>query len=218
MRFKSGLGLGSFFTLFLFLSLGLSSPDTTERGLLSIYLDDEKVGYEEYVWTSTDSGYTLDVRGRIDSPVPMVLERLFLRLDRDFIPLEFEFRGIISGIEQRVRSTIYEGAVENLIYLDGREEKTILQIRRDSFLLPAPIFSPYMILTKKFGCTLTEAAELSAYVIPQVESPFVLEPTAESPCRLNMRFGGTVVNLETDESGLLKALEIPAQKLKVIHN
>lgn len=84
------------------------------------------------------------------------------------------------------------------------------------FLLPNPIFSPYLVLTKKYRCDLEERIELSAYIIPQLEVPFSLVSQEGVPCLLMLELGGIKIELQTDGQGDLKAILIPAQKLEVL--
>jgi hypothetical protein len=206
------------FFLILILPGRITSESASEQGLLSIYFGDEKVGYEEYIWTSDAEGYTLQVRGRIDKPVPLILDKLLIRLNKNFIPLEYYFKGTISGFEQEISSSINDGFVDNRIYIAGQEQKMSVRIKRDAFLLPNSIFSPYMVLSKKYVCSLEEKIDLSAYIIPQLEELFSLEPAENSACSLIIQFNTTSIELETDRTGSLKALFIPSQKIKVIHN
>jgi len=196
----------------------MAGESASEQGLLSIYFRDEKVGYEEYIWTSYAEGYTLQVRGRIDKPVPLILDKLIIRLNKNFIPIEYYFKGTISGFEQEISSSIEDGFVDNRIYIAGQEQKASVRIKRDAFLLPNSIFSPYMVLSKKYVCSLEEKIDLSAYIIPQLEELFSLEPAEDSACSLIIQFNTTFIELETDRTGSLKALFIPSQKIKVIHN
>ena len=196
----------------------MAGESASEQGLLSIYFRDEKVGYEEYIWTSYAEGYTLQVRGRIDKPVPLILDKLIIRLNKNFIPIEYYFKGTISGFEQEISSSIDDGFVDNRIYIAGQEQKASVRIKRDAFLLPNSIFSPYMVLSKKYVCSLEEKIDLSAYIIPQLEELFSLEPAEDSACSLIIQFNTTFIELETDRTGSLKALFIPSQKIKVIHN
>jgi hypothetical protein len=59
---------------------------------------------------------------------------------------------------------------------------------------------------------------LSAYFIPQLETPFTLEPSEEDPCLLLLQINGIQMELETNEYGQLKILQIPAQNLKVTND
>ena len=201
--------------LFRFVFSGLSQEET-ERGTFSIYFMEEKVGYEEYTWQSDEMGYTLSLSGRMTKPVAMEIELLTIRLDNNFIPISFYYKGTLSGMSQEISSSIEEGQVENTIIVLGHEQKNTIKIKRDAFLLPNPVFAPYMILTKKFRCTLQESVALSAYLIPQVEIEFTLEPKEEEPCILIMHSSGMEIELETDEEGMLKSLYIPSQRLRVV--
>jgi len=188
-----------------------------ERGTYSIYFMDEQVGYEEFLWREVDQAYELEVTGRIIRPISMRIDHLVIRLSKDFIPLGFEFEGILSGSEQFITSYISDGRVRNTIRASGQEQESTTQIKRDAFLLPNPVFSPYMVLTKKFKCSLGEEKEnLSAYNIPQAEIPFSLSPREGEPCVLLMQMGATIIELETDEQGILRVLRIPSQHIKVI--
>lgn len=200
--------------LFFFIFSGHSQGK--EHGTFSIYFMEEKVGYEEYTWESDERGYLLSVIGRMMKPTAIEIESLIIRMDKDFIPLHFYFKGSVNGMVQEVLSTIAEGRVENKIRVAGQERASTVKIKRDALLLPNPIFSPYIVLTKKFRCTLEEKVELSAYIIPQLEVSFTLEPKEDDPCSLIMELGGMVIELETDEKGELKAVSVPSQKLKVI--
>lgn len=202
-------------SLFFFL-YSVQQHENPERGLYSIYFMGEKVGYEEYTWQPNGGGFLLSVKGRLTKPSVLVIDDLSIRVDKSFIPVQFDLKGSVSGMLQEISSTITEGQVESTMHIGDQEQKSTAEIRRDAFLLPNPIFSPYMVLTKKYRCSLQEAIELSAYIIPQLEMPFTLEPKEEKPCSLVMRFDGIQIELETDERGTLKALHIPSQKLKVI--
>ena len=189
-----------------------------EKGTYDIYFMDEKVGYEEYVWQADETGYTLKVRGRMTKPVPLDLDELTIRINRSFIPESFYFKGSVSGMDQEISSKIQEGMVENKVQVAGQESAIVEKVRRDAFLLPNPIFSPYMILTRKFRCGAGEETELSAYIIPQMETLFTLQNDEENPCLLVMEISGTKIELFTDEAGNLNSLSIPSQRLRVVLN
>ncbi len=207
-------------TVILFLSifsilLPAQAVRTVERGELSVYFLGEKVGYEEYVWEEHELGYRLSVKGRMTKPVVIEVESLQIELDRSFIPLRYSFKGSLGGIRQEVSSVISEGDVVNTILVNRQEQSLRRKIRRDAFLLPNPLFSPYLIITKKYGCRMEEKKNLSAYIIPQLETPFTLEPSVEDPCLLLMQINGIQMELETDDRGRLTILQIPSQNLKV---
>ncbi|MBD3414736.1 MAG: hypothetical protein GF421_09940, partial [Candidatus Aminicenantes bacterium] len=121
-----------------------------EKGTYSIYFMDEQVGYEEFVWRTVERGYELEVMGQITKPVSVQIERLLVQLDKDFIPLGYQFKGVLSGTRQSISSTISDGTVHNIIHVEGQKQERTFQIKRDSFLLSNPIFSLYMVITKKF--------------------------------------------------------------------
>ncbi len=205
------------FSLFFFV-YSASFKEKIESGTISIFFMDEKVGYEEYTWQSDELGYILTVKGRMTKPVAMEIEHLTIRLDESFIPAKFVFKGSVNGVTQEVSSSIIEGHVENRILVAGQEQKSSVNVKRNAFLLPNPIFSPYMVLTKKFRCTLQEKVDLSAYIIPQLETPFTLEPKEDDSCFLIMQINGIQINIETDGNGNLKSLHIPFQNLRVIQD
>lgn len=62
---------------------------------------------------------------------------------------------------------------------------------------------------------MEEKKYLSAYIIPQLEIPFTLEPSEEDPCLLLMQINGIQIELETNEYGQLKILQIPSSNLRV---
>lgn len=194
---------------------GLSSA---ERGRLSVYFREEMVGFEDYSWSEDEFGYSLDVTGRMTKPLDLEVERLTLHLNRSFIPYSYIFKGTIGGLSQEVTSSLSEGKADNILIVSGRESRVEAQVRRDAFLLPNPLFSPYIVLAKKFRCALAEKIECSAYIIPQMEIPLTVEPVEGSPCRLALAMAGVRVELETDGDGKLLSLLIPAQSLKVLRN
>jgi len=210
------------FVLFLFLALlclfpfSTSARDSMEKGAFSIYFMSEKVGYEEYIWEEDENGYHLSVKGRLTKPADMEIKELDIRLDKDFTARSFRFKGAVNGVQQEVSSIISEGHVENTIIVAGQKSQSTVEIRRDAFLLPNPVFSPYLALTKKYKCTLEEKIELSAYIIPQFESPFTLSPVEGVPCSLIIQLSGTRIELQTDDEGNLIALSVPAQRLEVL--
>lgn len=209
-----------FLVFFHFLSFICSTTENSseEKGTYDIFFMDQKVGYEEFIWRSEESGHTLTVRGKMTDPVPVELDQLIIRLSPSFIPQAFLMKATISGISQEISSTIKEGTVENTIMVAGRESYNIVQIKRDAFLLPNPFFSPYMVITKKFRCGSPQTAEMSAYIIPQMEAPFSLVEDEEVPCLLKMEISGKVIELRTDALGKLLSLNIPSQSIKIVLN
>jgi len=193
-----------------------ASLEETEKGTLSIYFMQEQVGYEEYAWEEDEFGYSLTVRGRMTKPIAIEIDELVINLDKSFISRQFLFKGKVSGVEQEVRSIISEGRVVNIKKVAGQEQSEAVSIRRDAFLLPNPVFSPYMVLTKKYRCDLQEKIEISAYIIPQMEVPATLEPKKDDPCRLVMRLAANEIELETNEEGTLNTIDIPSQSLRVL--
>lgn len=204
------------FSILSFFLFSLSASKMTEKGEFSIYFMDEKVGYEEYTWEEDENGYHLSVKGRMTKPADLEIKELDIRLDKNFIARSFRFKGSVNGVQQEVSSTISEGDVENTIKVAGQESQSTVKIRRDAFLLPNPVFSPYVVLTKKFMCTLEEEIELSAYIIPQLENPFTLNSVEGVPCTLIMQLSGITIELQTDDEGNLIALSVPAQRLEVL--
>ncbi len=204
-----------FLLLLFFFVFAAQYEEEVEKGVLSIYFQDERVGYEEYTWQSDEMGYILSVRGRMTKPVDMEIHSLILRLDKSFIPHQFNFKFSAGGIAQEISSLIVDGQVENTIHVSGQEQKSVVKIKRDAFILPNPVFSCFMVLTKKFRCHLLEPVELSAYIIPLFEVPLSLEFNEESPCLMTLEIGGITMEMEADEEGSLQFLHSPAQKLKV---
>ncbi len=190
--------------------------DLSETGTLSIYFMQEQVGYEEYTWEEDDMGFTLTVRGRMTKPIAISIERLVIRWNRSFIPESYQFEGSISGVRQDIRSFFSEGKAVNIKLVAGQEQSETVDIKRDAFLLPNPVFSPYIVLTKKYRCGLQEAIPISAYIIPQMEVSASVEPGQENPCRLVLQLGPTRIAIATDEEGILRQLEIPSQNLRVM--
>ena len=191
------------------------SAAAEDKGRIIISFMDGQVGYEDYEWTEEARGYSLRVKGKMEKPLALEIEALTIRLDKSFLPTSFYFKGSVSGVAQEVTSSINEGKVESLVLVAGQQNTSSSQIRRDAFLLPNPIFSPYLIIAKKFRCELQGKAELSAYIIPQIEVPLILEPKGGNPCSLDLKISETTVNLETDKDGHFISLRIPAQSLKV---
>jgi hypothetical protein len=195
---------------------GVSGGLDTESGTLSIYFMDEKVGYEEYAWSEEPGGFLLKVTGRMTKPLRLEVESLTIRLSRDYIPTEFSFKGSLNGMDQDVTSVIREGRVRNTIKTGGQETVTETQVRRDALILPNPIFSPYLVLAKKYRCGLKDKAEVSVYIVPQVEVAGSLESDPANPCRLMLKLAGVEISLETDAEGHFLSLSMPAQSLKVV--
>jgi hypothetical protein len=205
----------------LLLGLSISVPvfggqQKSEEGVFDVFFMGEKVGYEEYIWESKEQEYLLTVRGRMTKPIPMEIEKLTIRLDKSFIASQYYFKGSVSGVEQEVLSVINEGSVENIILVAGHEQKSEIKIRRDALLLPNAVYSPYMVLTKRFHCTLQEKKELSVYFIPQMETPVTVEPTEFNPCHFILEMTDSEIHLGTDEDGNLNSLEIPLKNLRVV--
>ena len=218
MTFKKKLSIFIPVLIICLFFLSVYSKGKNAEGTLSVYFMEGKVGFEEYAWHSNDAGFLLHASGRMTKPIPLEINELRLSLNKNFIPLEFYFKGSVSGVAQEIISTISDGYVQNIISVSGQKRESEAKIRRDAFILPNAIFSPYVVLVQKFRCQLVEKMELSAYVIPQLEMPFTLEPRETDPCALIMNMGGIRIEIETDSEGSLKSIIIPSQKLKVIHN
>jgi hypothetical protein len=192
------------------------AEEESEKGVFDVFFMGEKVGYEEYIWESNEREYLLTVRGRMTKPIPMVIEKLTIRLDKSFIASQYYFKGSVSGVEQEVLSVIDEGRVENVILVAGQEQKNEAKVRRDVLLLPNAVYSPYVVLTKRFPCTLQEKTELSGYIIPQVETNVTVEPSEFNPCHFILLMTGAEIHVGTDEDGHLNSLEIPLKNLRVV--
>jgi hypothetical protein len=196
----------------------LGSSLEKEEGVLYIYFREEKVGYEEYAWRSDEMGYVLEASGQMTKPVPLEIDQLVLRLDKSFIPWRFYFKGSVGGVSQEITSFISEGEVRNIIRVAGQESEAEVRVKRDVFLLPNAIFSPYVVLAKKFQCRLDEKVVLSAYIIPQLEVSFTCEAKEDCPCVLVMHMSGIEIEIETDEQGSLRSLVIPSKRLRIVQS
>lgn len=208
----------AFIILFFLFVLGQPLGER-ESSRLSIYFQGEQVGFEDFSWRQEGETYILEGEGRLTKPVPMTIERLRIVVDLAYIPQRFEFKGIVSGVEQEVESVLNEGEVTNRIKAAGQEQTLTQTIKRDSFLLPNPIFAPYLILAKKFRCQLPaqeDPQEISIYVIPQVEIQGTIQPDEADPCTLNIHVGSTEIRLTTNSHGELVSLSIPSQRLEVV--
>jgi hypothetical protein len=190
--------------------------EVSEKGVFDVFFMGEKVGYEEYIWEFKDREYLLTVRGRMTKPIPMQIEKLTIRLDKSFIASQYYFKGSVSGVEQEVLSVIDEGRVENIILVAAQEQKNEAKIRRDALLLPNAVYSPYIVLTKRFPCTLQEKTDLPVYIIPQVETTGTIEPSEFNPCHFILIMSDAEIHVGTDENGNLNSLEIPLKNLRVV--
>lgn len=216
--FKKILLIGLILILtFLFFFMAYAE-ERKEEGVLYVYFREEKVGFEEYTWRSDERGYVLEASGQMTKPVPLEITQLVLHLDRSFIPWKFYFKGSVRGINREITSSLSEGDVKNIIRVSGQVREAEAKIKRDAFLLPNAMYSPYVVLTKKFRCSLEEKAELSAYIIPQLEVSLTLESKEDSPCVLVLHMSGMEIEVETDEEGSLKSLAIPSKRLKVVQS
>lgn len=214
-RFFLAVSLFScFFLLLTLLSKGIGR--VIEEGSLSISIKGEKVGYESYTWETTQRGYLLRVEGRLTKPVSVEIERLLIEMDKNFIPLRYEFWGTMGGVRQEIASVISDGFVENTVRVSGQEQMSRIQITRDALLLPNPVLSPYVIVGKRFGCGFEGRRTLSAYIIPQIETPLTINASDQNPCLLFLQLGETFVELEIDEGGRLKKVHIPSQNLLAV--
>jgi len=74
------------------------NPGQGEKGNLSVYFMEEKVGFEDYSWEPDDQGYTLQVTGRMTRPIPLEIESLAIRLSKHFIPREFALKRTVNGM------------------------------------------------------------------------------------------------------------------------
>ncbi len=186
-----------------------------DSGTLSVFFVGEKVGYEEYTWTEDASGYLLKASGRLTKPILLEMRSLTLRLNRDFIPIEYSFEGSLNGMDQKVTSVIKDGHVANTILVGGQTIAGDIDVRRDALVLPNPIFAPYIVLAKKYGCGLQGKADVSVYMIPQVEIAGTLEASPEDACALTLNLSGVEIVLRTDAERRIISLDIPSQNLKV---
>jgi hypothetical protein len=210
------LALGFSGLLFLRPAAGLQTATLgPDSGTLAIYFMDEQVGYEDYSWTAVPEGYRLEVSGRMTKPLRLEVESMTLLLSPAFIPLRYSFRGSLNGMAQEVTSVFQEGRVRNTVRVAGQENVTEVPVRRDALILPNPLFSPYLVLAKKYDCRLEGKTEVTVYIIPQVEIGGTLEGSAEAPCALTLTLAGVQVMLEMDPDHHLAGLSIPAQRLRV---
>ena len=193
----------------------LGGHGEAEEGVFDVFFMGEKVGYEEYIWEVTEGGYLLTVRARMTKPIPMEIEKLTIRMDKSFVASQYYFKGSVSGVDQEVLSVINEGSVENIILVAGQEQKSEVKIRRDAFLLPNAVYSPFMVLTKRFPCTLQDETELAVYIIPQMETPVTVALSEFNPCHFILEMTGSEIHLGTDGEGHLNSLEIPLKNLRV---
>ncbi|HDJ23495.1 MAG TPA: hypothetical protein ENF17_06375 [Candidatus Aminicenantes bacterium] len=208
----------AFVALFFIVVLGQPRGERENSGLL-IYFQGEQVGFEDFSWRQEGETYVLEGEGRLTKPIPMSIERLRIVVDLAYIPQRFEFKGTISGVEQEVESVLNEGEVTNRIKAAGQEQTLTHTIKRDSFLLPNPIFAPYVILAKKYRCQLPnqeKPQEISIYVIPQVEIQGTIQPDETDPCILIIHLGPTEIRLTTNPQGELVSLSVPSQRLEVV--
>jgi len=201
---------------------GLVSPAASRppeearlAGTLSVFFMEEKVGVEEFSWSEEADGYALRVTGRMTKPLRLDIDSMTLLMSKDFIPREYRFLGALNGMSQDISSRIQDGRVENTIRVAGQENVLTADIRRNAILLPNPLFSPYLVLAKKFGCGLKDKAEVSVYMIPQVEITGTLQAAPDNPCALTLDLAGVQVSLLVDGTGRLVSLSIPGQSLKV---
>jgi len=201
---------------------GLVSPAASRppekaplTGTLSVFFMEEKVGVEEFSWSEEADGYRLQVTGRMTKPLRLDIDSMTLLMSKDFIPREYRFLGALNGMSQDISSRIQDGRVENTIRMAGQENVLTADVRRNAILLPNPLFSPYLVLAKKFGCGLKDKAEVSVYMIPQVEITGTLQAAPDNPCALTLDLAGVQVSLLVDGTGRLASLSIPGQSLKV---
>lgn len=189
-----------------------------ESGTLSVYFMGEKVGYEDYAWRADDQGYVLQASGRMTKPLGLEIESMTLSLNRDFIPLEYSFRGTLNGTRQDITTRFKDGKASNTVSIGGQDVSSATEVRRDALILPNPIYSTYIVLAKRFGCGVKDKVEVSAYIVPQVEVPGTVQSDPANPCLLDMNESGVQIVLETDAEHHLISVTIPSQNIRVTNN
>ncbi len=189
-----------------------------ESGTLSVFFMGEKVGYEDYSWSSDPRGFVLRASGRMTKPLDLKVESLTLALSKDFIPVEYSFSGSINGTRQEVTTKFREGEALNSIVVAGQETTSEASVRRDALILPNPLFSPYVVLAKRYACGLKDKVQVSAYMVPQVEIAGDLQSDPAAPCSFTLDLAGVQIILETDGDHHLVSISIPSQNIKVTNN
>jgi pimeloyl-ACP methyl ester carboxylesterase len=196
----------------------------------TIFIRAMPIGSEQVAVSRSGDGWTITGSGRLNAPLDIASQRLQLRYDPNWMPLELTLDGVVRGKVFALRSTVSGDTVTDRI-TEGDQSTTETSMGRAELLLPHPFFAaPYEALAAKLR-TAPSGSTISVHATPQ--DPFSIRVGDSSPDRFQtatqmidarhtrialLPVGAPAVDADVwgDSTGRLLRISIPLQSLDIV--
>src|SRR4051812_11704911 len=146
----------------------------------TIFIRATPIGNEQITVSRSGDGWTITGSGRLNAPLDIASQRLQLRYDPNWVPLELTLDGVVRGKVFALRTTISGDTITDRI-TEGDQSSTESAMGRAEILLPHPFFAaPYEALAAKLK-TAASGSTISVHSTPQ--DPFSIRVGDSSPDR-----------------------------------
>lgn len=195
----------------------------------TVFLQGVPIGSERSTVTTGPSSRTITGSGGLGNPLNIQTERLEIRYDGDWKPLELILDASVRGQRSTIHTTFAGTTATNVMTQGDQTTSKTDPVAADTIVLPNPFFAAYEALTARLAL-VQPGAELRAYLAPQIEIGIrytsATEERIQTPGRTilakryNLTFanptGPLLIEVWGDDNGRLLRVRVPTQQLEVV--
>lgn len=207
-----------------------STPASPATSSFTIFVRGVPVGTEQIAVERTADGWTISSSGRSGAPLFMVTERLQVRYDANWRPLELTVDATTGGQVTTLHTTVTGTTARNEMKTGGASSEKTDTIDPEAVLLPNLVFAPYEALAARLK-SASAGSTLSVYIAPLGSVSITVGESAPEQIQtvarvINARRTRITLTMSSapsleaeiwgDESGRLLRLSIPVEGLEVL--
>jgi pimeloyl-ACP methyl ester carboxylesterase len=196
----------------------------------TIFLRSIPVGTEQISVTQTDAGWTITSAGRIGAPVDATTERLQLRYDPQWRPLELTMNASLRGEPLTVHTVVTGTSARSELSTGGTPVEVTRTLEEAAALLTNPFFAAYEAISAQVAnapAGTTSQVYLAPYEPIRLtvgsSSPETIQTVERviSARRTTVTFSSTgrpneTLEIWSDETGRLLRVSIPHESIEAV--
>jgi uncharacterized protein len=208
----------------------LQAPAAESRGY-TVFVRGAPVGREDVTVKASADGFIIASHGRLSGPLDLITRQAEVRYGTDWTAQSLLVEATIKGRDVKIATRFDNGSAVSDVNEGGTPTTKTDKVSPQTIVLPNFFFGAYAALTQQLR-TVTEGAELRAYIAPQAEIPVRVKSIGTdriqtgsitfSVRRYELGFvnpgGELAVQLSADEEGRFIRLTLPAQSLDVVRD
>jgi pimeloyl-ACP methyl ester carboxylesterase len=145
-------------------ALHAQGPVEPRPATFTVFVKTTPIGSEVVSVRRTESGWTISSSGRLGPPLDLIAQRIELRYDPEWKPLEAYIDATIRGQVQLIHTTVADTTARSAITVNAIATEKIDTIDPSAVLLPSPFIAPFEAVAARLR-NAAAGSRLAAYSV-----------------------------------------------------